>query len=154
MDVLCEQYQDEDKSWTMLDPTVCHYVPYSSLKTQKDHARVSTVQEIALQSSDLWLQSIHLCSRLAMHHTWDWFVPRHTCSEFMEGDEIYAKNYRIRTLSQSLRLFICSLKSEMISSRVCFQFGILTPRVARDATWIMFWKDGCSKAETGCSMHE
>jgi len=54
-----------------------------------------------------------------------------------------------RTLNHSLSTFICSLNILMISFRVCFRLGSLIPRVARAATAIIFWNDGCSKARMG-----
>lgn len=53
------------------------------------------------------------------------------------------------TLSRSFKWVSWALNMSIISALVALRFGSLTPWVARAATLIMFWKEGCSRAWTG-----
>ena len=55
----------------------------------------------------------------------------------------------LRTFNLSRSAVNCCLNVLMMASRVWRRSGILTPFVARAATWIMFWNVGCSKAWIG-----
>lgn len=54
------------------------------------------------------------------------------------------------TLSCTLNFVRCVLKIFLISARVAFRVGILTPLVARDAMSTISLNFGCSRARIGC----